>query len=171
MNSTITATGPRQLDGRWRVSAPREEMVVLRGVPVFKTSFLLDDARRLSFVEHGELACRLSLGDFVYPAGTEIESADGDWRTRAPDAWMFITTANRQALRKSEAVAGGDWVVQSLDGRLHDVIPAAQTRRPFARFKTEGVREPRPPSPEASCGEMMSSMPATTLAPQVPTLQ
>lgn len=171
VNSTLTATGPREQGVRWRIRAPRQDVMVLRGVPVFHASFLLDEARKLRFVEHAELACRLSLGEFVYPSGIDIESADGDWRTRAPDAWVFITTPDRQAARKGEPVEGGARVVQSAEGHLHELVAAAQAPRPFVRFSTEGVPTAQAPSPESSCDAMMSSLPAPTLASQAPTLR
>ena len=169
VNSTLRAISWRQEDGRWRISALPEAVMVLRGVPVFRVRFLLDEARRLHFVEHAELACRLSLGEFTYPAGTEIESAGGTWRTRAPDAWAFITTPERQALRNGEPVEGGARVVQSADGRLQEVVSAAQAPRPFIRFRNDGVPDAQAPSPESSCDEMMSSLPATARPSQAPT--
>lgn len=169
VNSTLRAISWQQEDGHWRISALPEAVMVLRGVPVFRVRFLLDEARRLSFVEHVELACRLSLGDFVYPAGTEVESAGGTWRTRAPDAWAFITTPERRALRNGEPVEGGARVVQSADGRLQEVVSAAQAPRPIIRFRNDGVPDAQAPSPESSCDEMMSSLPATARPSLAPT--
>ena len=168
VNSTLTAIAWRQENGHWRISALPEEVIVLRGVPVFRARFLLDEARRLSVVEHAELACRLSLGDFVYPAGTEIESAGGDWRTHAPDAWAFMTTPARQAMRNGEPVEGGARVVQSADGRLLELVAAAQAPRPLIRFRTDDVPATQAPSRESSCDEMMSSLQATTLPSPAP---
>lgn len=167
VNSTLRALGSLEQDGHWRISALPEEVIVLGGVPVFRARFLLDEARRLRFVEHAELACRLSLGDFVYPAGTELESADGVWRTRAPDAWAFMTTPARQAMRDGEPVEGGARVVQSAEGRLLELVAAAQAPLPRIRFRTEGV----PIAPESSCDEMMSSLPGMTRPSQTTTMR
>jgi hypothetical protein len=149
--------------GPWRIVPARAAIFPIQNVPVFHTRFTVDAQRRFVFLEYAELACRLSLGGITYPAGTEVSSADEAWRARFPGAWTFVTAPGRQAMRDGQALEAGASVVQSLDGRVHAIVAAAQTPGPFARFAVAGEPAPGPPSPESSCDAMMSSWPTKTV--------
>lgn len=154
-------TAPSPGDARrWDIVLPRQAFFPVRGVPVYLARFQVDDAHHTTMLESAELACRLTLGTVTYAPGTEVGGRDEAGRARFPDAWVFQTDAARVATQDGAAVEAGAWIVQSLDGRLHEIVPARIAPGPFARFIMSDEPVPGPASPEVSCDEMMSSWPA-----------
>lgn len=136
---------------RWRISPTEDQVFVLRGIPVYNATFWVDARRRLVGVQHAQLACRLTLGPVTYAPGTEIESVDGDWRKRFPDAWFFKTSPTRLATQVSGDIAPGAWVVQSADGVLRGTMAARGEARTLGRDKSTRAPGFAPPAQDQPC--------------------
>ncbi|QEI04592.1 hypothetical protein FXN63_01140 [Pigmentiphaga aceris] len=121
---------------RWRVSPGDDKLFTVRGIPVYNATLLVDAKRQVVGVQHAQLACRLTLGPVTYAPGTEIESADGDWRKRFPDAWFFKTSSTRLATQVGGDITPGAWVVQSPDGVLRGTMAARGDARTLGRDKS-----------------------------------
>lgn len=125
---------------RWRISPGEDRLFTVLGIPVYNATFWVDDRRQVVGVQHAQLACRLTLGPVTYAPGTEVESADGDWRKRFPDAWFFKTSSTRAASQGGASIAPGTWVVQSPDGVLRGTIASRGEPRTLGRDKS--IRSP-----------------------------
>ena len=168
--SEITAVAARPDDtGGWDVVLPRQAFFPVRGVPVYRARFRVDEAHRVTTLASAELACRLTLGPLSYAPGTGVDGRDETWQARFPAAWVFQTDAAHVAMRDGVAIEPGAHVVQSPEGQLHRVIPAREAPGPFARFVVSDEPAPGPASPEAPCDEMMLSWPARTTPSPAPT--
>jgi hypothetical protein len=153
---------------RWNIVPPPQAVFPLRGVPVYRARFQVDDSHRAVMLHDAQLACRLTLGAMTYAPGTDVSGRDEALRELPTDTWAF-TNAARVAQRNDAEVEAGSWVVQSLDGRVHRIVPAGQAPRPFLRFAVADDPVPGPASPETACDEMMWSWPARAAPPPVST--
>jgi hypothetical protein len=136
---------------RWRVSSGDDKVFTVLGIPVYNATFWVDARRRVVGVQYAQLACRLTLGPITYAPGTEVESADGDWRKRFPDAWFFKTSSARPASQASGAIAPGAWVVQSPDGALRGTLAARGEPRTLARDKSARTPSFTAPAQDEPC--------------------
>lgn len=125
---------------RWRISAGDDKVFTVLGIPLYNATFWVDARHHVVGVQYAQLACRLTLGAVTYAPGTEVESADGDWRKRFPDAWIFKTSSARPATQVGGDIAPGAWVVQSPDGVLRGTMAARGEPRTLGRDKS--VRSP-----------------------------
>jgi hypothetical protein len=136
---------------RWRISTGEDKLFTVLGIPVYNATFWVDARHQVVGVQYAQLACRLTLGAITYAPGTEVESADGDWRKRFPDAWYFKTSSARPASQVSGEIKPGTWVVQSPDGVLRGQMTARGEPRTLGRDKSTRTPSFAAPAQDAPC--------------------
>lgn len=136
---------------RWRISPGEDKVFTVRGIPVYNATFWVDGHHQVVGVQYAQLACRLTLGPVTYAPGTEIESADGDWRKRFPDAWYFKTSSSRLATQVGSEIKPGAWMVQSPDGVLRGTMAARGEARTLARDKSTRTPGFAAPAQDEAC--------------------
>ena len=136
---------------RWRLSPGEDKVFTVRGIPLYNATFWVDARRHVVGVQYAQLACRLTLGSITYAPGTEVESADGDWRKRFPDAWYFKTSSTRAASQVDGDIKPGTWVVQSPDGVLRGQMTARGEPRTLGRDKSSRTPGFAAPAQDAPC--------------------
>ncbi|MFF7396836.1 hypothetical protein ACFZAI_10305 [Achromobacter sp. NPDC008082] len=148
-DGTVYTDGSSDPD-RWRVEVKHSVAVQVFGLMVSAPRLYLDADRRLIRVSDTELACKLDLGGFHYPPGTQVKTVRrGDGAAREPFPGIFVFSPwDGQAAKRDghDDVPEGMSVMQAFDGTLVGIVTndSAGVFK-FAKFVVEGDKAVEPP--------------------------
>ncbi|MDV7985400.1 hypothetical protein R4J59_20145 [Pseudomonas paraeruginosa] len=103
---------------RWRVMPETGQQVSVHGIALSGGALAFDRQRKLYGLGGTLLAAPLQLGDWHYPAGTEVSlSPRAAWHTRHPQAWLFSPGHEAARHTSGARLEHGASLLQALDGR------------------------------------------------------